>query len=263
MRESSSSITESAYRSAPPRGARRMLPGVMTSKTRIGRSFSLQSVNAVRSITRRSLVMRLAEGDLVVASSPSGPASGIGGVDAVDAAVGALQHHVGLDLGGAEGGGRVGGEERVAHAGGEDDDPALLEVAHGPTADVGLGHLGMSMALCTRVGWPWRSRASCRASALMTVASMPMWSAVARSMPARLHRWRRARCCRRRRRRRSRRRARTGGIGDLAGDAVDGHPVDGLVDLRRGERLTRHLQDDPPPAGGAARVGHGRLSSRR
>src|SRR5438105_3197238 len=39
------------------------------------------------------------------------------------------------------------------------------------------------MAVCTRVGWPTSSRASCRASALITVASMPMLSAVARSIP--------------------------------------------------------------------------------
>src|SRR2546430_1751210 len=38
------------------------------------------------------------------------------------------------------------------------------------------------MAVCTRVGWPTSSRASCRASALITVASMPMVSAVARSI---------------------------------------------------------------------------------
>ena len=36
---------------------------------------------------------------------------------------------------------RVGGEERIAGAGGEDDDAALLEVAHGAAADVVLAHL--------------------------------------------------------------------------------------------------------------------------
>ena len=39
------------------------------------------------------------------------------------------------------------------------------------------------MAVCTRVGWPTSSSASWRASALMTVASMPMLSAVGRSIP--------------------------------------------------------------------------------
>ena len=32
----------------------------------------------------------------------------------------------------------------------------------------------MWIAVCTRVGWPSRSSVSCSASALMTVASMPM-----------------------------------------------------------------------------------------
>src|ERR1700688_73300 len=41
----------------------------------------------------------------------------------------------------------------------------------------------MEMADSTRVGWPWRSTASWRASALMTVASMPMVSDVVRSSP--------------------------------------------------------------------------------
>ena len=36
---------------------------------------------------------------------------------------------------------RVGGEERIAGAGGEDDDAALLEVAHGAAANVVLAHL--------------------------------------------------------------------------------------------------------------------------
>src|SRR5438067_1258921 len=39
------------------------------------------------------------------------------------------------------------------------------------------------MAVCTRVGWPTSSSASCSARALMTVASIPMLSAVARSIP--------------------------------------------------------------------------------
>ena len=39
------------------------------------------------------------------------------------------------------------------------------------------------MADCTRVATPQRSSAFCRASAFMMVASMPMLSACARSMP--------------------------------------------------------------------------------
>src|SRR3954465_9053385 len=48
----------------------------------------------------------------------------------------------------------------------------------------GSAIFGISMAVCTRVGWPTRSRASCRARPFMTVAIMPMWSAWLRSMPA-------------------------------------------------------------------------------
>ena len=46
-----------------------------------------------------------------------------------------------MDLQSAQRRGGVGGEERVARAGGEDDHAALLEVAHRAAADVGLGHL--------------------------------------------------------------------------------------------------------------------------
>ena len=67
---------------------------------------------------------------------------GVGAVDAVDARVGALAEQLGPDLGRPQRRRGVGGEERVAHAGGEDDDAALLEVADGPAPDVGLGHLG-------------------------------------------------------------------------------------------------------------------------
>src|SRR6516164_313998 len=42
----------------------------------------------------------------------------------------------------------------------------------------------ISMAVTTRVWEPDRSRASCSARALMTVASMPMWSPTTRSKPA-------------------------------------------------------------------------------
>src|SRR5690606_40926384 len=60
-------------------------------------------------------------------------------VHAVD--LGGLQQQVGVDLDRAQGGGRVGGEERVAGAGGEDRDAALLQVAHGAAADVVLAHV--------------------------------------------------------------------------------------------------------------------------
>jgi hypothetical protein len=42
------------------------------------------------------------------------------------------------------------------------------------------------MPVCRRVSTPSFSRASCSASALITVASIPMWSAALRSIPAEL-----------------------------------------------------------------------------
>ena len=64
-------------------------------------------------------------------------------VAVVDAPDPALRHQdrLGADLERAQGGGRVGREERVAGAGREDDDPALLEVPHGAASDVRLGDL--------------------------------------------------------------------------------------------------------------------------
>ena len=61
----------------------------------------------------------------------------------VDAPDPALRHQdrLGTDLERAQRGGRVGREERVAGAGREDDDPALLEVPHRAAADVRLGDL--------------------------------------------------------------------------------------------------------------------------
>ena len=56
--------------------------------------------------------------------------------------MGAFEDGLGADLGAPQGGRRVGREVRVAGAAGEDHDPALLEVPHGPTADVRLGNLG-------------------------------------------------------------------------------------------------------------------------
>ena len=97
----------------------------------------------------------------------------VGVVDAVD--LGGHEQHLGLDLHRAQRRGGVGGEVGVAGAGGEDDDAALLEVADGAAADVRLGDCGISIAVWTRVGDADAfSSASCSASALMTVASMPM-----------------------------------------------------------------------------------------
>src|SRR5690606_14124570 len=64
---------------------------------------------------------------------------GVGTVDAID--LGRLEHDLGADLGAAQRGGRVGGEEGVARAGRENDDLALFQVAQRLGTDVGLDHL--------------------------------------------------------------------------------------------------------------------------
>ena len=63
----------------------------------------------------------------------------VGGVDAVD--LRALQQGLGVDLEGALGRARVGGEVRHAEPGGEDDDAALLEVTDGAQRHERLGDL--------------------------------------------------------------------------------------------------------------------------
>src|SRR5208283_3596851 len=64
---------------------------------------------------------------------------GVGGIDAVDR--GGLEQDVGLDLHGAQAGCGVCGKEGVSCAGGEDEDAAFFQVAHGAAADVRLGDL--------------------------------------------------------------------------------------------------------------------------
>ena len=104
-----------------------MLPGSITSNTMIGSSLSMQNVIAVESITCEPLVQHLEVAHLGQLHRV-GIERGIGGVDAVDARVRALQDRLGADLGRAQRGGGVGREVRVAGAGREDDDAALLEV---------------------------------------------------------------------------------------------------------------------------------------
>ena len=74
-------------------------------------------------------------------NSAFGSIAGSARVDAFDPVL-RHQHDLGVELRGAQRRGRVGREERVAGAGGEDHDPALLQVAHRAAADVGLGDLG-------------------------------------------------------------------------------------------------------------------------
>ncbi len=77
-------------------------------------------------------------------------------------------------------------EERIADARGEDDHPALLQMPHGAPPNVILSHTSlMRIADITRACMPKLSSASCSAREFITVASIPMWSAATRSMPAR------------------------------------------------------------------------------
>src|SRR5690606_22395771 len=87
--------------------------------------------------------VEVAGDDLVVTQGVETPGVGILlGVRVVHAVdLGRLEQQVGADLDRAQGGARVGGEERVAGAGGEDRDAALLQVPDGATADVVLAHV--------------------------------------------------------------------------------------------------------------------------
>jgi hypothetical protein len=75
----------------------------------------------------------------VVKLDGGGVLAGIGGVDAVD--LRGLEQDFRVDFVGAQGGRRIGREEGVAGAAGEDDRPAALKMADGAPADVGLGDL--------------------------------------------------------------------------------------------------------------------------
>ena len=70
-----------------------------------------------------------------------GVGGGVGGVDAVDAALGHEQFD-GADGDAELRGGGVGGDEGLAGAGDEQDDAVLFEVAAGASGDVGLGDGG-------------------------------------------------------------------------------------------------------------------------
>jgi hypothetical protein len=84
-------------------------------------------------------LQHLVEGDRVEAHCGGiGPRVGV--VDAVDAVL-AHEQYITAELQRALSGRRVGGEERHADAGAEDDDPALLQMPLGATRDVRLGHL--------------------------------------------------------------------------------------------------------------------------
>ena len=61
------------------------------------------------------------------------------GINAVH--ISGFEHDVAVHFGSAQGGGGVGGEERVARTGGEDDDFAFFKVLDGFGAGVGFGDL--------------------------------------------------------------------------------------------------------------------------
>ena len=64
----------------------------------------------------------------------------VGAVDAIH--IGRLEHRLRADLGRAQHRGRIGGEERVAGAAGEDHDRAVVEMAQRALALVGFADLG-------------------------------------------------------------------------------------------------------------------------
>ena len=173
-------------------------------------------------------------------------------VAVVDAPHAVLRHQdrLGADLERAQRGGRVGREERVAGAGREDHDAALLEVAHRPAADVRLGDLGdLERRQHARVG----------AAPLERVLQRERVEH-GREHARRSRPWRgpcprpprpcRGRCCRRRRR--SRARALRLDADDLARDRVDRLRVDAVLAVAH-QRLARELQQDAAEGGSGAR----------
>ena len=132
----------------------------------------MHSESAVESMTvsRRSIASRWVSSAM---NSAPGSRARVGRVDALHAV---LRHEdrVGVDLERAQRRRGVGGEERVAGAGGEDHDALLLQVADRAAADVGLGNLGDVDRRLHARDTPFFSSASCSASPFITVASMPM-----------------------------------------------------------------------------------------
>ena len=127
-----------ASRCLRPRTTRSMFPFTRRLKTLIGMPLSMQSAIAAASMTLQPCLERLPVGDVFRNFAPRSDL-GVGVVDAVHPR--RLQQHLGLDLVGAQRRRRVGREERVARAAGEEHDAALLEVPDRAPADERLGDL--------------------------------------------------------------------------------------------------------------------------
>lgn len=84
------------------------------------------------------------------------------------------QQNIRSDLRRAERGARIRGKIGIPRTAGEYDDPPLLEMTERLSQDIGSATRVMVRAVCTRVGIPRFSIASCIARELMTVASIPM-----------------------------------------------------------------------------------------
>lgn len=93
-------------------------------------------------------------------------------VDAVN--LGGFNQNLGADLARTKSRGGVGRKVRIARTGGKNNDVALGKVVDGATANIGSQISFIWIALITRQGTSLCSKASCRASAFITVASMPM-----------------------------------------------------------------------------------------
>ena len=169
-------------------------------------SLSMQSDSAVVSITRRprSIASRCVSAGRNVAS---GSVLRVAVVDALDAVL-AHQDRLRPDLERAQRGGGVGREERVAGAGGEDHDAALLEVADRAAADVRLRDLARPRSRTARASRRRHARARPGARARSAASRACRRSRRSRGPCPRRRRPCRGRCSRRRRRSRPRRRSR-------------------------------------------------------
>mgnify|MGYP007054483276 CR=1 FL=1 len=101
-----------------------------------------------------------------------GALDGILVVDAVN--LGGFNQNLGADLARTKSRGGVGRKVRITRTGGKNNNVALGKVVDSATANIGSQISFIWIALITRQGTSLCSKASCRASAFITVASMPM-----------------------------------------------------------------------------------------